>query len=37
MEEWVAHADEIIEKDLNHLRVEFIGGRAKDTSPHTKS
>jgi hypothetical protein len=23
--EWVAHADEVIAKDLNHLKVEFLG------------
>jgi hypothetical protein len=36
MEEWVAHADEIIERDLNHMRVEFLGGKSSDTSPHAK-
>jgi hypothetical protein len=25
--DWVAHADEVIARDLNHLRVEFLAHR----------
>jgi hypothetical protein len=31
--EWVANADEVIARDLNHLKVEFLG-KVSDESPH---
>jgi hypothetical protein len=27
IEEWVVRADEVIEHDLNHLKVEFLGSK----------
>lgn len=34
--EWVANADEVISRDLNHLRVEFLGNSPKDAASGRK-
>jgi len=34
--EWVANADEVIARDLNHLRVEFLGNNPNDSAPGRK-
>ena len=33
---WVAQADEVIARDLNHLRVQFLGDAPNDSAPGRK-